>query len=100
MTTATLPRTDETTWTDEAPAPCEPCEHHQHAERHPGDEPAAWLVWWLCPGCERVATLRLCEPGRRIMQAAATVGCVLGSCGYTSTWDDYVLTIRPIGGAA
>ncbi|MCV2395948.1 hypothetical protein OEB99_16655 [Actinotalea sp. M2MS4P-6] len=79
-------------------APAVPCEHRKHDARHPGDQPAAWSVLWLCPGCERVATLHLCEPGRRLMADADTVGCVLPSCGYVARWADFVLAITPLQG--
>lgn len=91
MTTTTL-APDAATTTATPP----PCQHRQHPTRHPGDEPATWAVLWLCPGCEHLGTLNLCEPGRRRM-AEGRVGCVRGGCGYVADWAEFVIAIERIG---
>lgn len=73
-----------------------PCSHRQHPTHHAGDEPAVWAVISLCPRCQHVGKVHLCEPGRVFMEAAI-VGCV--TCEATGAWVEFRLRIWWIGGA-
>lgn len=76
-----------------------PCDHRQHPTHHDGDQPAVWAVISLCPRCQHVGKVHLCEPGRAFMEAAANVGCVNRRCGATGAWVEFRLRIWWIGGA-
>lgn len=73
-----------------------PCEHHEHPTKHHGDQPARWFVITLCPHCQHVGKLHLCEPGRRMLEAASVVACRV--CRGTAMWATFRVFCEGIGG--
>lgn len=79
--------TDTITVTSAVVAP--PCEHSQHRMFHP-DEPAAWHVLVICPGCSDMADYLLCDWGRKwLTRPGSLVGCEV--CSTVSRFEDFVL---------
>lgn len=71
------------------------CQHHQHAATHATDDPAAWVIWTVCPWCQDRRNYLLCESGRLRMTHPRTLGC--RPCGATGGWHDFVLILVPLG---
>lgn len=55
------------------------CEHSQHREKHPGDEPAKYIVRGACTACGDAAVYLMCRPGWERVQLNPLIGC--GQCG-------------------
>jgi hypothetical protein len=77
-----------------------PCEHGQHNRKHQADDPAAWVVMYLCHKCPERRQYLLCESGRVYMQPPTLLGCTGAGCGASGYWSDFFILCEPLERAA
>lgn len=74
-----------------------PCEHGNHQRLHVPDDPAAWVVWTMCPGCGHRLTYLLCDSGRELnLNSEHAFECHNDACDYIDVWSAFVIATIPL----
>lgn len=85
--------TDTSTLADLDFTPALPCEHNTHATLHRPDDPAAWAVLNVCPGCGHVRRYLLCDSGHELFLAPdAMFECEF--CGHVDFWPAFARNVE------
>lgn len=80
--------------------PALPCGYKKHDLLHEPDDPAAFIVMYLCPRCPARARYLLCRSGWQRMQPPTLLGCTAPGCGASGYWSDFFILCEPLESAA
>lgn len=70
-----------------------PCEHSTHATLHRPNDPAAWVVFNVCPSCGRWRRYLLCDSGHELFMAAdAMFECEF--CAHIDFWPAFARNVE------